>query len=204
VLHDDLQQLLYSAQMRLGMIDDELGTLRTQRVADHLAEIGQHLDEGIALTRSLSVDLAPQVLDEDDFGAVVRWLAQEMREMHDLDVDIDMARPTVVTDPNLRIMLYQTIRELLFNVVKHAETDGASVTILSESDELDVEVSDGGSGFDVGLLTDPARQGRGLLHIQHRLDLLGGDLRVESIPGDGTRVRLRFPHGVVTVLDPWR
>ncbi len=199
VLHDDLQQLLYSAQMRLGLIDDELGPLLSEPVSGHLAEIGRYLDDGVALARGLSVDLAPQVLDEEDFGEVIRWLAHQMSEMHQLSVDIDMARPTVVPDPDLRIMLYQTIRELLFNVVKHADTDGASITIASGPDELDVEVSDGGRGFDVALLEDPARQGRGLLHIQHRLDLLGGDLRVESIPGDGTRVTLRFPHGAVTV-----
>jgi two-component system CheB/CheR fusion protein len=199
VLHDDLQQLLYSAQMRLGLVDDELGPLRSERIEEHFSEIGQHLDDGIALARGLSVDLAPQVLHADDFGEVIRWLAHQMTEMHDLTVDVQVPRPIVVADPDLRIMLYQTIRELLFNVVKHAETDGASIVIASRPDELDgpgeleVEVSDDGRGFDVDVLDDPARRGRGLLHIQHRLDLLGGELRVESIPGDGTRARLRFP-----------
>ena len=210
MLHDDLQQLLYSAQMRLGLVDDELGTLRSERLEEHLSEIGQHLDDGIALARSLSVDLAPQVLHADDFGEVIRWLAHQMTEMHDLTVEVQMPNPIVVENPDLRIMLYQTIRELLFNVVKHADTDGARITIASrpgEHDEgstglagrlevpavLEVEVSDHGRGFDVDVLEDPARRGRGLLHIQHRLDLLGGELRVESIPGDGTRARLRFP-----------
>ena len=207
VLHDDLQQLLYSAQMRLGLLDDELGTLRSERLEEHLSEIGQHLDDGIALARSLSVDLAPQVLHADDFGEVIRWLAHQMTEMHDLTVEVQMPIPIVVEDPDLRIMLYQTIRELLFNVVKHAETDGARITIASRPGELDVhgeldvEVSDDGRGFDVDVLDDPARRGRGLLHIQHRLDLLGGELRVESIPGDGTRARLRFPQRAMTSQD---
>ncbi len=62
-------------------------------------------------------------------------------------------------------------------------------------------MSDHGRGFDVDVLEDPARRGRGLLHIQHRLDLLGGELRVESIPGDGTRARLRFPQRATTGSD---
>ena len=139
------------------------------------------------------------MLDEEDFGEVIRWLAHQMSEMHQLSVDIDMARPTVVADPDLRIMLYQTIRELLFNVVEHRTPTGRRSRSPAGPTNSTSRCPTAAAGSFVALLEDPARQGRGLLHIQHRLDLLGGDLHLESIPGDGTRVRLRFPHGAVTV-----
>lgn len=199
VLHDDLQQLLYSAQMHVGLAEDTLDPDRTGNesgAADarvHLVELGRSLDEAIALARSLTVDLAPQELDESDFGGTVQWLADQMREMHGLTVDVSMPSPTVVADKDTRTLLYRTVRELLFNVVKHAHTQRASITVDDVDGFIVVVVADEGDGFEIDALDDPALAGRGLVHIRHRIELMGGSVTVDASPGGGTTVRVRGP-----------
>lgn len=95
---------------------------------------------------------------------------------------------------DLRVLLFQVVRELLFNVKKHAGTDRAVVTLWQDEHYLVVEVADDGCGFHPGKLQQ-AKQARGfgLYSVQERLRLFGGHVEVESRPGDGTRVRVHAP-----------
>jgi two-component system, chemotaxis family, CheB/CheR fusion protein len=201
VLHDDLQQLLYGAQMRLGLLNDDLSDVGGA-TSEQLVELERYIDDSIALTRRLTVDLAPQALEGDDFGESVRWLADQMADMHELRVDVDLPDTVVIQDKDLRVVMYQVLRELLFNVVKHAQTDSASVAIEAGPDEITVTVSDDGCGFDTSaVIGNPAQDRHGLAHVRKRLELLDGELRVSSVPGDGTRVRVMCPQGMVRASD---
>lgn len=196
VLHDDLQQLLYSAQMRLGLVDDRVSEDQAGVIGDDLADAANCLDEGIALTRSLTADLAPPELDGADLTDTITWMADQFRDMHDLALKVDMERPTHVADKDARTVLYRIVRELLFNVVKHAGTDSATVSVRRLDGHIEVMVSDGGTGFDVTTLDDLTRSGRGLLHIRHRVELIGGELEVQSDGEQGTCVRVVVPDHV--------
>jgi signal transduction histidine kinase len=97
---------------------------------------------------------------------------------------------------DVRILLFQSVRELLFNVVKHAGVRRARVTMVrSPRDRLRLVVADEGSGFDVEKFkTDgAAATGFGLFSIGERLELLGGSMELESAPGRGTRVTVHAP-----------
>jgi signal transduction histidine kinase len=117
-----------------------------------------------------------------------------MREIHGLDVDMTIGSPLVVPDRTIRIVVHQTIRELLFNVVKHADVRRADVDVTVHDGELEVHVSDGGKGFDIDKVLDTRSQvGLGLSTLRQRLSAVGGSLAIESVPGDGTKVRVRLP-----------
>lgn len=94
-------------------------------------------------------------------------------------------------DEDLRVLLFQIVRELLFNVKKHAGVDRATVTIREEAGHVVVEVADTRRGFDPAKL--PQAKGFGLYSVQERLYLLGGHLEVESRPGEDTRVKVHAP-----------
>jgi signal transduction histidine kinase len=93
------------------------------------------------------------------------------------------------------VLLFQTVRELLFNVVKHAGVKQATVEVCEAPKGLNliVEVTDQGQGFDVATelaSAMPDRGGLGLVSIRNRLELLGGRFDIESQPGKGTRVSI--------------
>jgi signal transduction histidine kinase len=87
------------------------------------------------------------------------------------------------------------VRELLFNVSKHARTEAAQVSVGIVDGKLRLSVSDSGAGFDPRALAQPASAGLGLFSIRERLEALGGTLEIDSARGRGTRVTLTVPGG---------
>jgi two-component system, chemotaxis family, CheB/CheR fusion protein len=194
MLHDDVQQLLFGAQMRLELLREDVVEGRLADVDAHLDEADRYIAESIDRTRHLTVELAPPSLDDDDLADTIQSLVAQMREIHGLDVDMTIGSPLIVPDRTIRIVVHQTIRELLFNVVKHADVRRADVDVTVRDGELDVHVSDGGRGFDIDkVVNDPSQVGLGLATLRQRLSVVGGSLTIESVPGDGTKVRVRLP-----------
>jgi two-component system CheB/CheR fusion protein len=189
ILHDDLQQLLHALHIRVEVLSRSLSFEQ----ADRLSQANSLISRAIEVTRTLTVDLSPPVLKGEEFTAALEWLAIQMEDMHCLKVEVVAPAP-VRLPAELRSLLYQMVRELLFNVVKHAEIDHARVLISREEDRLVLVVSDEGSGFELGREQAPSKQGGfGLSSIRQRLDLRGGRLEMEAAPGSGTRARLIVP-----------
>ena len=98
---------------------------------------------------------------------------------------------------DVRTLLFESVRELLFNAVKYAQTDRVTLALeLDADDQLCITVTDQGVGFEPSRLDDRSKAGQvgwGLFRIRERLTLLGGSLDIDSAPGRGTRVRLVAP-----------
>jgi len=93
----------------------------------------------------------------------------------------------------MRVLLFQAVRELLFNVVKHSGTMEASITLERIDGQGRITVSDSGKGFDTNsVLLDPVGA-HGLLLIRDRLSLMHGNISISSLPGKGTQVMIEFP-----------
>lgn len=117
-----------------------------------------------------------------------------MAELHDLKVDLESQRPFIIADQDMLVLLFHLVRELLFNVVKHAETDRAKVEIFEDDGGLVIRVIDQGIGFDLSETSDEAKSGEfGLFSVKERLDLFGGRLDIDTAPGEGTTATIRVP-----------
>lgn len=189
VLHDDLQQTIFAARMRIdhlrsqATLDDEQNELADRAIA--------LLDEGVEKTRTLSSELDPPV-GEQSLRDALEWLAVQMDESYDLAVEVEASGSLKTTDKNLRVLLFRLVRELLFNVVKHAETDRASIRLAKQDGRLRVVIEDDGRGFDPSALDDQD-EGLGLVSVRERIRMIGGEFEVASAPGEGTRVVIDVP-----------
>jgi signal transduction histidine kinase/CheY-like chemotaxis protein len=190
VLHDDLQQLLAVARLQAGSLLGA-GAEALQSAVPKLEEV---LKQCIGVTRTLSSDLSPPRGRDGGLATVFRWLADWMREKHGLAVtyrpegEIPAAADDAVT------LIQQSVRELLFNVVKHAGVTAAELSVTATADALRIRVSDAGTGFDPRTLGAEAGQmSFGLFSIQERLGVIGGRLVVDSAPGAGSRLELVVP-----------
>lgn len=215
ILHDHVQQMLYGVQMRTFMIGMDLGDRQSPTMQDHLAEMEELLNEAIHTTRTLTVELSPPVLSSEGLGAAFSWLANQMHKVHDLTVDLQLADDYRLPSEDLRVLVFQLVRELLFNVVKHAGVNQAHLSMNHIENKLRVEVIDQGVGFNpAALQTSCARgdggnapgaesreresqggngSGFGLHSIRERLSLFDGEMFIESAVGKGTRVVIELP-----------
>ena len=195
ILHDDLQQILYGIQVKLDAISSDLEEGRDGRIGDNIRGVREWMDMAIDTTRRLTVDLSPPVLKSERLNDMLDWLRMRMQEVHNLEVTVESSETHTIPDEDLRVLLYQIVRELLFNVVKHAEADRASVKVESLDGHLRIRVCDEGRGFDVA---EAARRtgldaGFGLFSIRDRLQLLRGRIDIDSAPGKGTCIMLLMP-----------
>lgn len=195
LLHDHLQQLLVCA--RFGLETFAQNVAPEQRRP--LEEIVAILIESLDASRSLTTQLYPPILLEGGLVKALVWLCSWMKEKHGLGVELTADPHAVLNDENMIVLLFEAIRELLFNVVKHARVNSARVQILCEAPQsVKIVVSDQGPGFDAKKLLEDAclsGDGFGLFSIRERLSLLGGGFEMESVPGQGTVISLTAPLG---------
>jgi signal transduction histidine kinase/CheY-like chemotaxis protein len=197
LLHDDLQQVLAGASILLQSLPPTLAHYPKEREpCEHLLlRIGELLQESLSKARHLSYELSPPVLHQGGLLPALEWLARSMREQHGLELSIRSERWRDVEVKAWRSLLYRSLQELLFNVVKHAGTRSAAIELVRTDGLAEVTVWDRGRGFDPAILraAGGAGLGFGLLTIQERIRAMGGSFELESSPGGGTRIKLTFP-----------
>ena len=190
ILHDDLQQRLFAVKAQLSFLKDVNLSADTYREID---QIQASLSESIAITRNLSIDLSPIVLHGEGLAEAMTWLAFRMKEQYGLHIELDAKENLSPLNPHVRMLLFQSIRELLFNVVKHAGILEATVTLEQARDQGRIIVSDDGKGFEAETVMGDPQAAHGLLIIQERLNLLGCRMELVSKPGEGTRITIELP-----------
>jgi signal transduction histidine kinase len=194
LLHDDLQQRLYAVHVQLSILSDALRTDDPQLLLEEMGYLEKELAETIRITRDLSIDLSPPVLKVNGLVQAVSWLAAQMHEKYGLEVEIEADKQFPDFDDHLRVLLFQAVRELLFNVVKHAGVAHARVRLEKSDHHLHISVIDDGNGFDTGpLLAGSHDKTQGLSNIRTRLVLLGCQMKFNSSPGKGARIMINIP-----------
>jgi len=191
ILHDRHQQILVAAKYGIEELAD-----RTEAAAirEELRRIESIVEQAVEESRSLTSELCPSVLFGSGLTTAIEWLAHSMSEKHDLVVAVDVDPDADSVTESVKVFVFDAVRELLFNVVKHAKTRQARVRITAEpTDLLRVVVSDEGVGFAPPEATQRSSGGFGLLSMRERLDAIGGTLAIRSAQGRGTRATLLVP-----------
>lgn len=196
VLHDHVQQLLVASKIHLETAITDPTQPELKRVLHKVEEL---LIQSIADVRSLAVELSPPVLRDAGLVAALHWLARQMAKRHHLEVEVIAQNHAADRmEEDLRALVFESIRELLFNVTKHAGVDEARVTVAQVGPEqISISVEDSGVGFDPALLVERGAgadaEHFGLFSIRERLSILGGKFEVHSSPGQGTRTTIVAP-----------
>jgi len=194
ILHDYIQQMLYGIQMRTHLVSMDLPATTQPDVHEHMQEINNLVQQAIQATRTLTVELSPPVMRDEGLGAVFEWLAGQMQETHGLVLELDIQTASRAPNEDLHVLLCQLVRELLFNVVKHAHVQQARLSLAEANQQLLITVEDKGVGFDPFKVINQAQiSGFGLYSIRERLALFGGRLEIVSHPGDGARITIVVP-----------
>jgi PAS domain S-box-containing protein len=186
-LHDCVGQTLALSKIKLGLLNK---AAPTAELKNNIQEILQLIEQTIKETRTLTFELSPPILYELGLSQAVQWLIDQFHEKHGLSIIYKNDGLEKPFDNNVRFFLFQAIRELLFNVVKHAKATKATITMASSSHDLQITVEDNGIGF-----TGPNNEydGFGLFNIRERMNHIRGQFKIESNPIYGTKVSLVAP-----------
>jgi PAS domain S-box-containing protein len=187
-LHDYLAQMLVVTRLKLAQ-SGQAGLPGAASAA--VKDADELIDRCLTYTRTLVAELMPPTLRQFGLSGGLRWLAEVMAA-HGLDVEVQ-APPTMppLSEDHTRL-LYQSVRELLFNVLKHSGTKHALITLTVDdhTGKMEIAVRDEGEGCHPAKVMEMRKATFGLFSIRERMEAMGGWMEMESRPGWGTTVTL--------------
>ncbi|MBW2090845.1 MAG: PAS domain-containing protein [Deltaproteobacteria bacterium] len=191
-LHDKVGQTLAMCKFNITKFQKTMGSNDNK---DSLNEIVRLIDLTISDIRSLTFNLSPPALYELGLEAALDELADQMQHEYDLPIILNDDNKPKPIGQNARVILYRATRELMMNVIKHAQAKQMNILITGDNDYIRIAVTDDGVGFDAERIY--ARLVRtkslGLFSIRERLSPLNGVLEIDSAPGRGTTAVLVLP-----------
>ncbi len=196
-LHDETSQTLSALVMRL---ETAVATLPPGMVSEPIAEARALAVRSLDELHRLIYDLRPSVLDDLGLWAAIRWYAERHLTPIGIAVRCEFSDVDRRLPPAMETALFRIAQEAISNIARHAGAETVLIQCAIQNDILTIEIEDDGRGFDPGLVKKPDDEGRGwgLLGISERAELLGGQARIDTAPGQGVRLvlTLRVPREV--------
>jgi signal transduction histidine kinase len=193
-LHDETGQALTAIGLGLRAVETTL-QLDAEKAASSLRQIENLATTSLDELQRIISDLRPSHLDDLGLGAALRWYAGEVGSRSDLEISVEIAGEKQLIDPAVKTGLFRVAQEALTNVVKHADAKAVQVRLAHGLESVLLEVEDDGTGFDTQIMSfDSRRPSLGLLGMEERTAEMGGQFRLYSRPGEGTRIEVTVPY----------
>ena len=191
-LHDEVGQSLTAALLNLQVLvhlpdPNELPA----RLEDSMAQIERVLQQ----IRTLSLNLRPVLLDDLGLVPALSWLVSRQAERAGFGAEFNADVMDERFAADIETTCFRAVQEAITNIVRYAQAQRVTVELLKRGTELCVSIRDDGVGFDVAAALQRAAHGHsmGLLSMQERVLLLGGQMRIESAPGQGATIEVCLP-----------
>jgi len=189
-LHDELGQALTALKIDVTWLREHLRGGPDSMLAK-LTSMQVLLDGTVAAARRISSDLRPLMLDDLGLVAACEWLAHNFQQRTGTPCELVLGRGELDLRDPYATAVFRVMQESLTNVAKHAEASQVEATLERSGETVTLTVRDNGRGFDTSA---PRKQGSyGMVGLRERAYLLGGDIHIESAPGQGTLVEMRIP-----------
>lgn len=192
-LHDELGQVLTAVKINLESLERANDFPIAPNALTGMIGI---VDEALQRVRDIALDLRPSVLDDLGLSAAMRWYSDRFARTGRIETHLSIG-PLPALEPELRTACFRVAQEALTNVDRHAHAQHVWIDLHVLAGALELSIRDDGVGFDVAAARDRASHGDsvGLLGMQERVSLMGGEYEVVRVAAGGTEVRARFPIG---------
>ena len=189
-IHDELGQVCTAIKMDLAIIGNKL-TNRQSQIRGKVESAMQLVDGMIVTLRRIASELRPTTLDDLGLQAALESHAQEFESRTGIRCSVALPPEPLSLDKDRSTAIFRIFQESLTNVARHAHATSVEARFLHERDRLIFQIVDNGTGFD----PEAAKAGKslGLIGMQERALLLGGEFKTEGKPGTGTTVTLTLP-----------
>ncbi len=184
-LHDEIGQLLTGVLLRLSNVQQHVPDAVRAQLDDAREDVRRSMDD----VRAIAQQLRPPMLETLGLPSALGALAVDLERQAGIRVDRELDRGITGLPDELEVVVYRVAQESLTNVVRHARTSRATLSLRRDAAAMVLEVADEGAGFDPERVATTA----GLAGMRERALLVGGRLTIASQPSAGTRVRLTVP-----------
>lgn len=191
-LHDATGQSLTALGLGLRSVSSQLKQ-DPAKAETNLIQMQNMVENTLVELQRLISDLRPSHLDDLGLAATLRWYIGEIQKRVPLDIKLEVGGEEYQLPGEVRTAMFRITQEALTNILKHAQATAVLVQLNYRSDSVYVCVDDNGQGFEPSRLDKTARPSWGILGMRERVNLLGGEFLIFSMPGKGTRVEIEIP-----------
>jgi two-component system sensor histidine kinase UhpB len=194
-LHDEIGQALYAIKLNLEMVDKDLPHT-TSVIRGRLGEAKSLSSQTLTAMRQLSLDLRPTMLDDLGLIPTLRWYIQNFSNRLDIYSNFETMGFEEKLSPQIETAFYRIVQEALNNIAKHAQADRVEISLVKRDSRIYASIQDNGKGFDLDRVLHPEspERGFGIVGIQERVSLLGGQMDIQTRPGFGTLIHFEIPY----------
>ncbi|PKM82430.1 MAG: histidine kinase [Firmicutes bacterium HGW-Firmicutes-14] len=192
-IHDGPAQSMANVVLRMEFCE-KLLEVEPPKVGEELRLLKEVVRNNLQDVRKIIFDLRPMALDDLGVVPALKRYIEDFREKNDIDIEMNFYGRETRLEPALEIALFRLVQEALNNVIKHARAAKVTVDFQMKSEWVKASIKDDGIGFDLeDYLAMKAGNHFGLISMRERIDLLGGELDIDTKPGGGTTVSFTVP-----------
>jgi len=188
-LHDTLAHTLSSISVQLEATK-ALFDQRPEQAKEMLSQTLENAKNGLSETRRALVDLRASELETLGLSQAIRATAESAAEQGGFEAEFDLEQEIDLLPENTAHTLYRTVQEAVENTLRHANAEIMDIRIRTNEDFIEMEIEDDGEGFDHANL---AKEHLGIRGMRERVEMLGGQIIIQSTPGKGTRIFVTIP-----------
>lgn len=196
-MHDGPAQALSNFILQTE-IATRLFDIDPQKAKEELGNLKIAASSTFQKVRDFIFELRPMMLDDLGLAPTLNRYIEALKTQTNIDFRINTSGMEERLEPYIEVMIFRAIQELLGNVIRHSQASQVKIQMDASGGEVKVTVDDNGKGFDTATLNET--KGMGLKVIRDRIDMIGGGMDIDSVPGQGTRVSFTIPAKVVSAL----
>jgi len=191
-LHDHVGQVLTLIGIKVDELHEQVSLSSCNPI---VKEVRHLIGQTIKCIRSLMFELSPPILYDLGLEEAIEWLAEHFSQEHGLKIQVNRDKQPKPLKTEGNIMLFQAVRELLLNIIKHSKATYVKIDIQRACNDICIKVEDNGIGFEFNLIDNDQHiiKGFGLFSIYERLEYYGGNMMIESNKSQGTKITLLMP-----------
>jgi signal transduction histidine kinase len=194
-LHDNFGQLLTGLKMEVSVMEKAIGKLinfnRIPDLSDKIKTIKSVLDDSVALTGKISMELRPSILDNFGLIPAVEWLVSDFSKKSGIKCNLICGIEELNLNKSHCTEIFRIIQESLTNVVRHANATLVNIRIELLNEYYEIEIEDNGKGITQDEIKSPMAMG--LLGMKERTVIFNGKIEISGKPGKGTKIVLKIP-----------
>jgi signal transduction histidine kinase len=189
-IHDELGQVLTGLKMEVGWLAKRL---KERALVEKTDSMGKLIDSTVQTVRKIATGLRPEMLDDMGLIAAVGWQAKEFQKRTGIRCRAKLPPEGLKLDIDVSTTMFRIFQEILTNVARHSRATRVDIDLEVAETRVALDVADNGVGIPVGEVN--GKKSLGLLGMNERALLFGGEVKIAGAPGQGTRVTVAIPLG---------
>ena len=190
-IHDELGQALTVLKLDLSWLQGQIPRTQTQ-ARNKMKSMLLHVDETIERVRRIASELRPSILDDLGLLPAIEWQVEDFQKRTGIRCKLQSNAEKVEFSPEASAALFRVVQEALTNIVRHAAASSAQVDLMSDGRDLRMSITDDGKGITEERIND--LRSLGIVGMKERISRVGGEFRIRSQRGQGTRIEISLPN----------